>query len=292
MDRRRRLGFHPTPEVLEGRQLLATSSLFSGQAAATAQSSDVPLATLPEKLQRIERLPYFLDSLDPNRPVPEPLMKQIQADLLELVGRLNPVPSAGLSDFNRQLRGLLAEGSVHADTAGQLNASFLKILQVAGAPPESAEGLAASLRTLSQIDIQSSSFPTNLVANDYATILQVALGVGRPLRPPGSPRLLPADDTGTKGDHITSVRQPSLKGQYDPGTTIQVVDDKSGQVLGSEPVDENGSYTLPFDAPLSEGVHIIRLRGVGPGGVEGAVSPRFTLKIVPETPRGPMALRR
>lgn len=289
MDRRRRLPYVPASEDLEGRQLLASSnSLFGSSLIANYNQNNVQLSTLQDRTQRIERLPAFLQSLDPSRPLPDTLRSEITDDLAAMIGRLHPAPSAGLSDFNRQLRDLISHGSVQAESAYQLSTSFHKILLAAGAPTAAADRLTANLETLTQISVHTSRFPTTIVANNYAAVLQVALGVGRPLRAPAAPKLLPADDTGTKGDHATSVVQPRLVGTYDPLTMVRVLDDQ-GDVLGAAKVDAKGQYTVVVNTPLSVGTHTLYIQGVDGAGTESTLSPRYGLKIVPAVPRGPRA---
>jgi hypothetical protein len=288
MDRRRRFRFTPGSEDLEGRQLLANNlgSLF-GTSAYYTNNTNTQLSTIQQRYDRIVHLPYFLQSLDADRKLPTELMGQIQGDLVAIIGRLSPAPSAGLNAFNQQLRGMISHDSVQAQAAGQLNETFQKVLLAADAPPEIAQDLASSLNTLTQITSRTNSFPTTIVANDYAAVLQVALGVGRPLRAPEQPHLYPSDDTGTLGDHATTNDQPRLFGTYDPQTTVRIVDDV-GHVLGSSPTDARGRYIVSLDEPLSEGTHILYAQGVDAAGTPSLLSPRYGLKIVPAVPRGPL----
>jgi hypothetical protein len=47
--------------------------------------------------------------------------------------------------------------------------------------------------------------------------------------------LLPADDSGLKGDAITNINQPRLIGTSVAGNTIQIVD-ASGAIIGSSTI--------------------------------------------------------
>ena len=88
MDRRR---FAPSPDGLEGRMLLSTARPAS--AITTAQAPVANLSsTLREKQLRIERLPYFLQTLQPGRVLPEATIARLQADLNTIVARLQPPP--------------------------------------------------------------------------------------------------------------------------------------------------------------------------------------------------------
>ena len=66
MDRRR---FAPSPDGLEGRMLLSTARPASAITAAQAPVANLS-STLREKELRIERLPYFLQTLQPGRVLP------------------------------------------------------------------------------------------------------------------------------------------------------------------------------------------------------------------------------
>ncbi len=287
MDRRRRTGFRPSIDDLEARQVMTT--LFTPTVPKLPQG--VSLATNQQKLTRIERLPYFLQALDRNRPLPLDLVTQIQSDLTALKGKLHQPPSALLEAFNKELRSLISEGSVRATDAARLNAIFGEVLLKAGTEPKIAASLQSSLTTLTQLDISAGDKPTSLVANDYATVLQTALGVGRPLRAPTVPRLAPADDSDPKNDWATVVRQPHLIGSYDAGTTVTLYD-TNGQSYGSAAVSPSGQYTIAVDHPLPAGRNTLLVQANDNEGALSLPSRTFPLKILTPVPRGPMAQAR
>ena len=300
MDRRSRLGFQPETDSLEARRLMATSAGSAGAAAVngtnpnanpTTNNNQVPLANLQQKLNRIERLPAFLRSLDRDRPIPEDLAARIQSDLTSLKGKLTPPPRTSLVGFNMLLADTLGSGSLSMADASRLNGAFGRILAQAGAPTGSIVGLQTSLNQLSESAVEFTGSPTNLVANDYALVLQTALAVGRPLPAPGPARLVTADDSGVRGDFKTSATQPRLSGQYDPGTALQLVD-SNGQVIGSATTNRNGAYVLAPSTPLSVGKHVLIVRAIDPEGAVSLPSRPINLTILgPATPRGPVGLR-
>lgn len=285
---RRRSRFVPSAEGLEARQMLSTTT-----AANTPVAPNLPpgvnLATYQQKTDRIERLPFFLQSLNPDVPLPEDLTESIQANLTELKGKLHQAPSSGLNEFNAQLRGLVADASVPRASSAQINALFGEILVAAGAPESAASGLQEDMNELTQIDTTAgSSNVTSLVANSYGLVLQIALAVGRPLRAPTAPRLASADNTGGQGDYTTSVTQPKLVGTYDAGTGMLVLDE-SDNVLGTAQVGTNGQYVIGFNKPLSLGKHPLHLQAVDPQGALSLPGRTFTLNIV-SPPRGPRGM--
>src|SRR5262249_45099549 len=60
---------------------------------------------------------------------------------------------------------------------------------------------------------------------------------------PAALALIPADDSGTKGDGITSVKQPRLVGTLDPLTLAQLLD-AGGNVVATATAAADGSFTL------------------------------------------------
>lgn len=285
MGQRRRHGFRPLIEDLEGRQLLSTVNPVRPDL-----PPGVSLATSQQKNSRIENLPVFLHMLDPSRPLPKELTARIQADLTELKGKLHQPPRVFAQGFEQLLRGMISRGSVHALDAAKLNRGFGVVLLQAGASPETTASLQASLDELAHIDINQGQKPPSLLANDYSLILQTALAVGRPLRSPTVPRLAPADDSEPKGDWATVVRQPHLVGTYDPGTTVTVYNDQ-GQALGSAKVAPSSYYTIAVDQPLPEGRNILHVQAHDDEGALSLVSRDFPITILSTTPRGPLALK-
>ncbi len=80
MDRRR---FTPSPESLDDRVLLSAFSLTGNTTTSAVQAKTV----------RIDRIGHALDTLQPGRIVPEPLVNNLKADLTAVRGKLHaPTP--------------------------------------------------------------------------------------------------------------------------------------------------------------------------------------------------------
>ena len=62
----------------------------------------------------------------------------------------------------------------------------------------------------------------------------------------------PIENGGTTNDNT-----PSFKGKGEPGDTIIIIDEKSGEVIGETKVDENGNWELIPNPPLEDGEHEI-----------------------------------
>ncbi len=289
MARRR---YVPLAENLEGRQLM-TSSFLNGYN--SGLNTSVPLATISQKMTRIERLPYFLRSLDTNRDLPHAPVEEIQSDLNLLKGNLHAASPNGLSTFNAKLRGVLSNASISRGEAGTLNTLFGKVVNSAGAAPQITASLQSAMNQLVQTEIVSAANPPYVVANDYALVLQTVLGIGKPLQAPQVPKLAANEIAHHGGNYATLARQPQFVGQYDTGEsmTIELVDSKSGAVLGTAPVTSGGTYTVKPATPLGPGRYTLHVVAVD--NFEGATSlpsKNFPLWIQgPSTPAGPLALR-
>ncbi|HEV3164409.1 MAG TPA: Ig-like domain-containing protein [Isosphaeraceae bacterium] len=272
MDRRR---FVPSTEGLEDRALQA--SLF-GTSSVTNLNTVVDLPNTPQqKALRIERLPFFLKNFQPTRFLTKEIMAPIQADLTAIEGQLHSPPSAVLDQFNHTVRAVIPDQTLSSAAARQLNSVFGVVLHNAGATPKAEASFKADMNNLARVDSQDVN-PVILATNDYSTIIQTALGVGRPIRTPAAPVIAPVDSVGPKGTQITNVRQPRLVGTYEVGATMQIVNNK-GQILGSGVVAANGKYVAQFSISLSNGTHTVFMQAVD-SGFTSPISPPFTFKVV------------
>jgi hypothetical protein len=294
MERRR---FVPSGEGLEGRALL---SIFNptNLLSSTTSTSDTFPGTTQQKLSRIEHLPFFLENLQPGRPLPKSVTVPLQAGLVSIMGQLHGPPSQVIDQFDLTLRNTIPNASLSASNAAALNNNFGQVLTTAGADPASVAALKADMNAVAQLDSNSVN-PVILATNDYSLVLQVALGVGRPLRVPNAPTLAAADTLG-KGSNTTANPQPSLVGTYSPNTTIQILD-SNFNVVGSSTVLAGGRYKVQFAEPLAPGVYHVRVRGFD-AGLTSPPSRQFAFKVVgrPKAvqtttainghPQGPLAL--
>lgn len=207
MDRRRRR-FVPGSEGLERRQLLSTVEVvnaaapivstteasqaaanrpqgFRARAAAQALAQEQALQesrdeVIQMRLQRIERLPAFLQMLDPNRALPTEAVTAIQAELVGLVGQLRP-PAEPIADgFIDQLRNAIAQSSVQPQTVTSMNFATNRLLASAGASEQTITVITDSLTALART-ASGSNRSVPVMTNDYALVVQTAMGVGRPI---------------------------------------------------------------------------------------------------------------
>ncbi len=286
MDRRR---FVPSSEGLEGRQLLSTSTAATSlvNPYGTTTPANVRLdgstpapQTIESKLHRIQGLPFFLGQLNRDGAIPQPTVLNIQKDLNTLVAQLHPGNSSAVSTFNLDVRKAQPYLKIRPQDAAALNRDFGTVLESAGAKPEVVADLQKQMTSLTTF--ASTQRDSRIVAtNDYAIVLQLALETGRPLVHPNVPNLMGGDHNGNKGKvQITHNSQPSLTGNYIPGTTIQIVDDQNQTVMGTAAVDPTTSvYTVKFNGKLPDGIYTVRVRAED-SGVVSAPSPKFTFEVV------------
>jgi hypothetical protein len=269
-------------EDLEGRRLLSGASVALGTAKVTAA---VDTSTVPQRNQRIERLPVFLRAFDPGRALPPEVTGAIQAELYALVATMTKAKSKGLQAFNEQLRGVLKSTTISPAQAGQMSGTFGRILASAGADQARVAGLQAAMNELVRANASTSNRSAFLTANDYSLVLQVALAVGRPLQAPRAPKLAAADDTPPRGDRATRNPQPTLVGSYNQPATMQITDLSGRTVFGSAKSAPNGSYSVRFSEPLPPGTYQFRMRALGAQGGVSRPGKAFELTILAPQPK-------
>jgi hypothetical protein len=253
------------------------SSLYSTSSTSTSESLPV---TFQQKERRIERLPYYMRTFEPDRYMPKSAIQQIQQGLLDTMGELQKPPTETLDSFNLTLRDIVSKPSLSAADARRLNHAFVQVLQASGAPGQAIDELSAGLTQLTtQVDTASIR-PVFLATNDYSVVLQTALAVGRPLPAPKVPQLALKDGTQVNaGYSITPVQTPAFVGSYEPKTVVQLLDTK-GHVLGSAETNSGGRYRLQVESPLALGVHELHVRGTDSQGHESILSRAFQVKVV------------
>ncbi|MDX2035731.1 MAG: Ig-like domain-containing protein [Isosphaeraceae bacterium] len=286
MDRRKRR-FVPGCDGLERREVLSTAA---APAALIARRTPVPAAdgdstaaeTIQQRLQRVQNLPFFLASFQPGRFIPADSMKQVQENLVLLITRLTAPPTSALSNYNLQIRRIQSGASLSQSDANALNFSFGRVLQAAKAEPSVVAGLQEGMRGLARADADSLN-PVTLAINDYSLVLQTALGIGRPLRPPGAPTLQRSDQA-AKSASTSKTATPTFVGTYEPNSTMQIIDDR-GNVVASSVALSNGQYTIKITTPLPNGSYRFRLQALDTGFVSRP-SRVFRLTVKVPTTKG------
>jgi hypothetical protein len=294
MDRRSRR-YVPSSEGLEGRQLLSSAPASPLTAVATSpvattpgvqvDGSTPPQQTIEAKRLHIHNLPYFIGLLDKDGVVPQPTVENIQNDLYTIVAQLKQGNSSLVSSFNLDVRKADAYANITPISAEDLNRDFGAILISTGVPAQTTADLQNQLKQLVDYDTTQGN-STIAATNDYATVLQLAQGSGRPLIYPDVPALLGTDHNGNNGKiPITHNHRPSLTGNYIAGVKIQIVDFHNKVVLGQVSVDKTtGVYTVKFDTRLPDGLYKVRVRAEDAGYISDP-SPQFTFEVVTPPPK-------
>jgi hypothetical protein len=279
MDRRR---FVPAPEGLEGRTMLSTTggsfNLF-GNNSITAQTLPI---TFQQKELRIQKMPYNLRALQPNRFLPPDTIHQIQLGLNQIMSQMTAPPPQALTNYNLLLRKIVFNTSMSASSVQQLNHAFTAVMNSGHTPEPGLTTLVSSVNQLvSQVDTASIR-PTFLATNDNAYLLQLAIVIGQQMPAPRAPTISKA--TGHQVNPrvaITPLPDPIYLGSYEYGTTIQMIIAKTNQIIGQAVVSKTGQYALHITTPLPVGKYNLAVRAVDEVGHIGHASRLFGLKVVP-----------
>ncbi|WP_165068047.1 Ig-like domain-containing protein [Paludisphaera rhizosphaerae] len=274
MDRRR---FIPGPENMEGRMMLSTAT---AALTTTATTTNLPY-TIQQKLERIDRLPTNLRALNPNRPLPKELITGIQEGMTQALSSLGSASPTAVKMFNNVLRDVVSRPSLRAQDAQALNNALTQVLVSAGATTSEIDLLSTNLKTLATTVNTTQSEPVFLTTNDYATVLQMTLIVGRPMPAPSVPSIARASGHQVDAQHsVTTQSQPEFLGTYQAQATMQIIDADTNEVYGQAPAGQYGHYTLTLSTPLDLGTHRLRIRAVDELGHVGKSSGVFIVKVV------------
>ncbi len=277
MDRRR---YVPAAEGLEVRTLQAGNSFSLFGAGATLTQS-LPI-TFAQKELRIQKMPTNLRALEPDRSLPPITINQIQLGLNEIMSQMTAASPYGLTTYNLQMRNIAFNSSLSTADVATLDRMFTSNLIAAHAPNPGLSNVSSGVNTLvSQVDTASIN-PVFLATNDNAYILQLALVLGQQMPAPRAPTI--TKGTGHQVNPrvaITPLYAPVYTGTYTYGATIDLVNVKTGAVIGSAIVGKNGRYALHITTPLAVGKYHLSVRAVDEVGHVGHASRVFGLQVFP-----------
>ena len=285
MDRRR---FVPATEGLEVRTMLATTGSSFSLLGSGTTTQTLPI-TFAQKELRIQKMPTNLRALQPDRFLPPITINQIQLGLNEIISQTkNTPPNARvLTNYNLAMRNIVHNTSLSAANVLMLNHMFSSVLISIDTPNPGLTNVVSGVNQLvSQVDTASIS-PTFLATNDNAYILQLATVLGPQMPAPRAPTI--TKGTGhqvNKRVAITPLYAPVYTGSYVYRTTIQMVNVRTGAVIGTAIVGKNGEYALHITTPLAVGKYYLAVRGVDEVGHIGHASRVFGLQVVPPKKHG------
>ena len=106
---------------------------------------------------------------------------------------------------------------------------------------------------------------------------------------PAPPLLVPADDSGIKGDNITDDTSPAFSGTTQPGAAVQLL--SGTKVIGTATADASGIYLISVPSALSPGMYQVTVVATNAGGSSPASEPLSLLIVAPPaTPSAPTLL--
>jgi hypothetical protein len=281
MDRRR---FIPLSNVtgqdiaLEQRTLLSTttSSILGAQTATVSSSSNLP-QNLQQRLQRIQNLPFFMTTYQPNRSLPASVTTPIQDDLRALISRLHSPPSSVLEQFNLTIRSVSGHESLSKNAALSLVNAFDSMLGASGITGPLQAKFKTDMTNLANLDSYGPN-PTKLAINDFGLIAQLTQAVGQPFNAPGDPSLSAADRVG-KDPHTTRNPLPTFVGNAPDGVYIRIVDAKTKEILGVSGITTGGRYSTKLSIPLPVGHSEVQAQTLD-SGYESIYSHRFAVHVL------------
>ncbi len=175
---------------------------------------------------------------------------------------------------------------------------FVQIIDVTGAITGTAGGVVAPIVGGPPIIVSSdrtyqTQFPTPLADGVYqvkartfdvagnfndSDVLTITILTQGPSQQP-TLVLLPADDSGTKLDNITSIRKPRFQAVVPPFATVQLVRG-DGVVLDTKQASSTGLVLLQPPLELANGAIVLRARLLDTAGNTGPPSDPISLRIV------------
>jgi len=104
--------------------------------------------------------------------------------------------------------------------------------------------------------------------------------------PPAAPTVISVgEDTGIKGDQITSDNTLTVTGKAEPGSTVRLYD--NGVLVGEAVADANGDYTITT-GPLADGQHPLTVTATDASGNTSAPMSAGTWTIDTSAPAAPV----
>jgi hypothetical protein len=239
--------------VLEDRQLPASSII--GGIFGSGNNVDVP-ATIPLKRQRINNLPFILQSFQRNRALPPSVMAPIQDDLRALLSLIHNPGQKVLLQFNRAIRDVANTKHFSPAQADRLLHAFQIELAASGTDQALRQQFTAHMAALAKVDAGGPQ-PGFQLSNDFAIIAQITQAVGQPMPAPGVPQLFRAQNIGRHGQNITIYHRPTFTGNATANLEIVIALDNGG-IIATGKVNPQGRYTVKSGWPLPDGIYRVK----------------------------------
>ncbi len=213
----------------------------------------------------------FLTTPPPAPPAPTLLPADDSGTQGDNLTNINTPRLTGTATANATIQLLNAAGTVIGSTTSGADGSYT----IAPTAPLADATYSLTLRAIDAAgNISKSSPALTLTINTTAPTV------------PAAPSLLPADDSGTKGDNLTNINIPRLTGTAAANATIQLLN-AAGTVIGTATAAANGTYTIAPSAFLTDGTNRLAVRAINSAGNASVTSPSLTLTILTTPPPAP-----
>lgn len=119
---------------------------------------------------------------------------------------------------------------------------------------------------------------TDPVGNTSVSPASLTIDIITSISTPAAPTLTAASDSGTKGDNITNVPNPTFSGTASPNDTITLY--SNGVADGITTADSSGNYTIPVANPLgADGAYAITVTQTDYADNISPASPALTVTL-------------
>ncbi|HEY2158525.1 MAG TPA: hypothetical protein VGH33_23040 [Isosphaeraceae bacterium] len=255
MDRRRYV-----PPSLEGPGIeLEQRQLMTGLLGVFGASSNNRVDAAPTiaiKRQRINNLPFILQSYEPRRALPPSVMAPIQDDLRQLISLIHNPGQRVLLQFNREIRALDNTKHFTHEQAQELIHAFQIELAASGTSIPLRQKFVADVTKLAAVDAGGPE-PAFQLTNDMAIIAQITQVVGQPMPAPAPPALFKPENIGKHGLNITIFHRPNFTGTATPGLEI-VLALSNGGIIATGKINDQGQYNVKSEWPLPDGQYKVK----------------------------------
>ncbi len=238
---------------LEKRQLMA--SLLGG-IFGTANSRVDTAPTIAIKRQRINNLPFILQSYQRDRALPPSIMAPIQDDLRQLLSLIHNPGQKVLLQFNREIRALDNTKHFTHEQAQELIHAFQIELAASGTSIPLRQKFVADVTKLAAVDAGGPE-PAFQLTNDMAIIAQITQVVGQPMPAPAPPALFKPENIGKHGLNITIFHRPNFTGTATPNLEI-VLALTNGGIIATGKINSTGQYNVKSEWPLPDGQYKVK----------------------------------
>jgi hypothetical protein len=238
---------------LEKRELMA--SFIGGIFGQGNNRVDTP-PNIPTKRQRVNNLPFILQSYEPTRALPPSVMVPIQDDLRQLLSLIHNPGQKVLLQFNRVIRSLDDTKHFSKAQAQELIHAFDVELAASSVAIPLRQKFSADMTALAAVDATGPQ-PTFQLTNDFAIVAQVTQSVGQPLPAPVAPSLFKPQNIGKHGINLTVYHRPNFTGTASPDLQI-VIALTNGGIIATGKVNPNGQFNIKSEWPLPDGTYRVK----------------------------------